>query len=142
MQSGMETLLAALDQAGFCVEVETNGSIPLANFRNLGENICFTMDYKLPSSGMEDRMCQPNLGHLRAGDAIKFVCGSREDLLRMWEILAMRTVDDAVDVFLSPAFGQLKAEEIAAFMKERELTQARLQLQLHKYVWPTETKGV
>ena len=46
-----------------------------------------TMDYKLPSSNMEENMCLENMEYLKPWDVVKFVIGSREDLNRAKEII-------------------------------------------------------
>ena len=64
LQKELPVLTDLLLSSGLRVEIETNGSQPIAA---LAERVCrpvFTMDYKLPSSGMEDKMCRENFGHL------------------------------------------------------------------------------
>lgn len=143
LQPGMDKLLATLSlDAGLQVEVETNGSVCLEPFQSIAPNVSFTMDYKLPASGMEAMMHHPNLTLLRETDALKFVCGSVEDLQRAKELLETGEISDGVPIFFSPVFGNLEGAEIVAFMKEHDLGRVRLQLQLHKFLWPPEMRGV
>ena len=44
--------------------------------------------------------------------------------------------------FIFPVFGKINAEDIVSFMKQNQMTYARLQLQLHKYIWDPEKRGV
>lgn len=143
LQPGMGDLLLALSELpGVQVEVETNGSVPLERFQAAAPRVSFTMDYKLPFSGMEERMHLPNLLLLRGRDALKLVCGSRGDLERARELLVEYNLSGRVPVFFSPVYGSLEPAEIVNFFKEAGLSQVRLQLQLHKFIWPPEQRGV
>ena len=138
LQPGIADLIVSLCNAGFDVEVETNGAVPLAPFS--GTKASFTMDYKLPSSGMESRMCTVNFAVLRETDTLKFVCGSHADLVRAKEII--EEYDPPCRIYLSPVFGKIDPAEIVDFMKVNHLTNVRLQLQLHKFIWHPDARGV
>lgn len=124
------------------VEVETNGSVKLAPFMEAAPGVSFTMDYKLPSSGMEARMCADNLLQLRPSDTLKLVCGGRADLERGKALIEEYGLAERVPVLLSPVFGAIEPVEIVEFMKEQKWFAARLQLQLHKFIWPPTQRGV
>lgn len=124
------------------VEVETNGSIPLAPFRGLLRMPSFTLDYKLQGSGMEPHMCLENFRDVAPCDTVKFVVSSRADLERAEEIIREYALTERCAVFFSPVFSSLEPVEIVAFMRERTLNQVKLQLQLHKYIWDSEQRGV
>ena len=141
--AGMPELLRELSALpGVLVEVETNGSVPLASFVEAVPSLSITMDYKLPTSGMEGQMHLPNLEVLRPWDTLKFVCGSRKDMLRGREILAQYPGLMQVPTFFSPVFGGILPAEMVSFLQEFKLTNVRLQLQLHKMIWPAEQRGV
>ena len=72
---GVEELLTALSEAGFEVNVETNGTVP-CKWRLPG--LFYTMDWKCKSSGMSDRMKMENLATLCKDDVLKFVVGRFE----------------------------------------------------------------
>ncbi len=124
------------------VEVETNGSLPLSPFLDIPGRPSFTMDYKLPGSGMEQFMHAENLLLLDRRDTVKFVCGSREDLERALEVIEAYRLTARTRVYLSPVFGQLPPAQMVEFMKERRLTDVTLQLQLHKFIWDPNQRGV
>ena len=124
------------------VEVETNGSLPLKPFMDIPNRPAFTMDYKLPGSGMERFMYPENFDVLDKRDTVKFVCGSREDLNRALEIIQEYQLSHRTSVYLSPVFGKIQPAEIVEFMKENRLTGVTLQLQLHKFIWDPEQRGV
>ena len=143
LRLGMAELLNVLAQeTGLPVEIETNGSVDLSPYAGLPHRPSFTMDYKLPGSGMEGRMYRPNFDLLTSNDVVKFVCASREDLERGGEIAEEFSLCGRVPLYFSPVFGQLDPVEIVEFMKELRLPGVRLQLQLHKFIWPPEQRGV
>lgn len=123
---------------GLRVEIETNGAVPLEPFRKCGA--VFTMDYKLPSSKMEQHMCTENFALLREWDCVKFVCGSRADVFRAKEIAEQ--FEPQCPMYLSPVFGRIDPAEIVEIMKEQKMGSFRLQLQLHKFIWNPMARGV
>lgn len=140
---GVDELLAALcADATLSVEVETNGSVDLARFADWPHRPLFTMDYKLPQSGMENRMNCGNFALLGADDVVKFVCTDMDDLRRAEEIMREYELIGRVAVFLSPVFGSINVAEMVDFMQEKRLNGVRLQLQMHKFIWPPEQRGV
>ena len=101
-----------------------------------------TMDYKLPSSGMEQHMNTDNFKLLTVKDTVKFVCGSQEDLQKAHSIIQEYRLTERCGVYLSPVFGKIAPEEIVDFMKENKLNDVKIQLQMHKFIWTPEMKGV
>ena len=124
------------------VEIETNGSIELTPFAQRNSRLTFTMDYKLPSSGMERHMCHSNFNILTMQDTVKFVSGSRADLLRAKEIIDTYDLTKKCNVYISPVFGSIEPDEIIEFMKEFSLNDVNLQIQLHKIIWDPQERGV
>ncbi len=142
LQDDISELIEKLLAQGKRVEIETNGSIPLNRFVQTEQRPVFTMDYKLPSSGMESAMRTDNFRLLNSHDTVKFVVGSREDLERAEEIIDAYGLSGRCHVHLSPVFGKIKPAEIVSYMIENEMKDVRLQLQLHKFIWPPERRGV
>ncbi len=124
------------------VEVETNGSLPLRPFWDIPNRPSFTMDYKLPGSGMERFMHLSNLSLLDRQDTVKFVCGSQADLERALEIVREYDLVSRTNVYLSPVFGQLPPADMVDFMKQHRLVGVNLQLQMHKFIWDPNQRGV
>lgn len=139
LQQGIDELISALSDLGLRVEIETNGSVDIRPFMEKCRP-AFTVDYKLPSSGMERYMFKDNIPLLKECDTLKFVCGSKEDLYRAAEVI--EEYRPACTVLLSPVFGRIEPAEIVEFMKEKKLGSARLQLQLHKLIWSPDKRGV
>lgn len=102
----------------------------------------FTMDWKLPGSGMGDRMLEGNLALLGPDDTVKFVAGSEEDLREMARIVRANGLCERCAVYASPVFGRIEPARIVAFLQEERLARVTLQLQLHKIIWPSVERGV
>lgn len=124
------------------VEIETNGSIDLYDYRQISDNISFTVDYKLPSSCMEHLMEMENFEELEERDTVKFVVSDNNDLLRAKEIIDEYKLTGQCSVYLSPVFGKIDPQEIVDFMIRNHLNGVNLQLQLHKIIWDPDKKGV
>lgn len=124
------------------VEIETNGAVSLKEFIDIGENVTFTLDYKLPGSKMNHMMVMENYDLLRRNDTVKFVVSDREDLDKSREIIEKYSLTEKVAVYLSSSFGVIKPEDIVNYMMEHNINKVRLQLQMHKYIWDPNRKGV
>ena len=124
------------------IEIETNGSVPIRYYKERDNRLTMTMDYKLPSSNMEENMCRENMEYLKPWDVVKFVIGSREDLNRAKEIIERFRLCEKAIVYFSPVFGKIEPEEIVEFMKENKLNKVRFQIQIHKVVWDPDKTGV
>lgn len=142
LHKNCEELIALLMKQGCRVEIETNGSVSIDKLVFSAYRPVFTMDYKLPSSGMEEFMCKENFRLLCKHDTVKFVSGSMEDLERAAEIIEEYKLDDRCHVFISPVFGEIEPADIVRFMEERNMNKVRLQLQLHKFIWEPTRRGV
>jgi 7-carboxy-7-deazaguanine synthase len=143
LQSDVKTFLSLLCQdSSLFVEIETNGAVPLMPFCDIPNRPSFTMDYKLPSSNMEKCMVLENLPLLTQRDTLKFVCGSQEDLERAAEIIEEYQLQGRTHIYLSPVYGKISPADMVEFMKARRLNDVNLQLQLHKFIWDPEKRGV
>lgn len=140
LQKDIEPLVAALKDCR--VEIETNGSVPFSRLAEIEHRPVFTMDYKLPGSGMERYMNTANFALLNSHDSVKFVVGSEEDLNRAAEIIDRFKLIDRCHVYFSPVFGKIEPARIVEFMTERNLNGVRIQLQLHKFIWAPDKRGV
>lgn len=129
-------LLLTLDNRGYLVNIETNGSIPITDV--ISKTNIITMDYKCPSSGMEDKMFLDNLKHLRKCDVLKFVVGSTEDL----DVCKRLYKFTKAHVFISPVFGKIEPKDIVSYILDNNMYECRIQLQLHKIIWNPEERGV
>ena len=123
------------------VEIETNGSVNLSPFLKY-ENTSFTMDYKLPESDMEKYMDLENFKILRKKDTLKFVASSVNDLKKAKDIIEKYDLIGRVNIIFSPVFGKIELTDIVDFLKDNKLNDVRMQLQMHKFIWAPEERGV
>lgn len=143
IQPNIISLLEMLCGGGHYVEIETNGSADVSEILKIkGERPALTMDYKLPSSGMENHMRTENFALLEARDTVKFVSGSRADLERALEIIREYGLIGKCAVYISPVFGEIEPAEIVDFMLENKLNGVNVQLQMHKFIWNPKMRGV
>lgn len=143
IQPNIIPLLKMLCSDGRYVEIETNGSSDVSEVLKIkGERPALTMDYKLPSSGMENHMHTENFAVLEKKDTVKFVSGSRADLERTLEIIREYGLIGKCAVYISPVFGKIEPAEIVDFMLENKLNGVNVQLQMHKFIWDPNARGV
>ena len=143
LQTGIGELLERLGrEPDLRIEIETNGSIDLTPYRKPEHPPCFTMDYKLPCSGMEQFMCEENLSAMESQDTVKFVAGSRADLERAATVIGQYNLTNRCHVYLSPVFGDMDPADIVEYMKQHCMNHVNLQLQLHKMIWNPDARGV
>lgn len=135
-------LLERLSEEDILIEIETNGSVEISPYRDISPKISFTLDYKLPFSGMESYMLTSNYNHLRNTDTVKFVAADKNDLETALKIIREYGLTEKCSVYISPVFGQIKPAEIVDFMLENKLNNVNLQLQLHKFIWDPQKRGV
>ncbi|MBI2603809.1 MAG: radical SAM protein [Deltaproteobacteria bacterium] len=131
-------LINALLQKGYKVLLETGGSESLAE---LPPGVHIIMDIKCPGSGMTDRMNGNNLKLLKASDEIKFVVSSREDFLWACRTILDFALDKKFPLLFSPAWGLVTPQDLTQWILESGF-QARLNLQLHKFIWGPRKRGV
>ena len=143
IQPNIVPLLETLCGDGRYVEIETNGSADVSEVLKIkGNRPALTMDYKLPSSGMESFMRTENFVLLEAKDTVKFVSGSLADLERALEIIRKYGLIGKCAVYISPVFGKLKPAEIVDFMLSNKLNGVNVQPQMHKFIWDPNMRGV
>lgn len=137
----IDTLVTALDMQNYDINIETNGSVDILPItRNRKTPVFVTMDYKCPSSGMEDRMDLINLRNLRKRDVLKFVVGTKADLDKA--AFVIQAVSPRAEIYFSPIFGEIEPAEIVDYLLTHGLDNCKVQLQLHKIIWSPDKRGV
>ncbi len=121
------------------VNIETNGSMDVTPYHGY-PHVFMTLDYKCPSSGVESSMLDRNFRTLRPRDVLKFVVGGVEDLRAARRVCEKYEPD--CPVYISPVFGKIEAKDVVGYMKTERCGDWRLQLQLHKYIWNPNERGV
>jgi 7-carboxy-7-deazaguanine synthase len=139
LQDDVYPLMHRLLAAGRTVMLETGGHRPIAN---VPAAVLKIVDVKCPGSGEADKNHWDNLAGLAPHDEVKFVIKDRADYEFARDVierhgLASRTTA----VLLSPVHGVLDLRTLSEWMLEDHLP-ARLQPQLHKYIWSPTTRGV
>ncbi len=124
----------------FQIEIETNGSIPLETFARITPRPSFTMDFKCPGSGMTDAMITDNFRILDNYDTVKFVVSNYEDLEKSREVIE-KYVEKGY-IYFSPVFGRIDPKDIVDYMTAHHMNGVRIQLQMHKFIWPPDMRGV
>lgn len=132
------SLIEALCTEGYDVLVETSGAIDIAPVDQRAHVI---LDVKCPGSGMLDRMRWENLGRLTGKDEAKFVIKDRADYEWARKIVQSYGLAERCTVLFGPVFGELEPRQLAEWVLADRLP-VRFQLQLHKYVWAPDMRGV
>ena len=130
-QPGCLELLAALCDAGYSVSLETSGALDIAE---VDARVSRVVDIKTPASGEVDRNLWRNLEVLTPRDQVKFVVADRADFDWATEIIEHHRLPERVTVWFSPSHDVLAPGELADWLLASGC-EARLQVQLHKYLW-------
>lgn len=138
LQRDIGALAAGLLARGYRVMIETSGSQPLAS---LPADVVRIVDVKTPGSGEATKMLWPILDDLGPRDAVKFVICDEADYRWAAGVIQERALAARVEVLLSPSHGKVDPRELVTWML-RDRLPARLNLQLHKYIWSAEARGV
>jgi 7-carboxy-7-deazaguanine synthase len=139
LQPGVYPLMDGLLAAGLTVLLETSGAI---DTRLVPRAVHKIVDLKTPSSGECDRNDYRVLDSMTERDELKFVIGSREDYDWSRQQLAERKLANRpFGVLFSTVFGALSPKLLAEWVIADKLP-VRFQLQLHKYVWDPNARGV
>ena len=131
-------LMKNLYDLGYEVMIETGGSLSI---QDIDPRVKIIMDLKCPSSGMEKKNHYENLKYLKATDELKFVIGNREDYEWSNQIIKKYILQGKCKILFSTVFGELEPIELVNWILEDKLD-VRFQIQMHKYIWHPETKGV
>ncbi|NOX88704.1 MAG: radical SAM protein [Calditrichaeota bacterium] len=131
-------LMTLLCDAGYEVLLETGGHIDISRVDARVKRI---MDIKCPSGGEADKTLFSNIEHLRNSDQVKFVIGDRRDFDYAAEIVRKYRLTEKCPVLFSPVFGKLENKTLAEWILDERLP-VRMQIQLQKYIWDAQRRGV
>jgi 7-carboxy-7-deazaguanine synthase len=138
-QPEVHELMRELLDEGYTVAVETGGHCDIAA---CDPRVIRIMDLKTPSSGMMKRNRMENIPHLTRHDEVKFVCGSREDYEWARAIIIEHNLTERVGaILISPIFGSIEPVDLVGWILEDGLD-VRFQLQMHKFIWEPNARGV
>jgi len=139
LQPDTGQLVKTLVGQGYQVLMETNGSMDISV---IDPGCIKVMDIKCPDSGEADQCDFANLQRMSSSDQVKFVISSRQDYLYAKKTLP-RLPDklESGNVLFSPVWDRLSGKKLAQWILEDGLN-VRLQMQMHKILWPDTERGV
>jgi 7-carboxy-7-deazaguanine synthase len=124
---------------GFRVLIETSGERYIGR---LPRQVVKVVDVKCPASGEGEKFCMDNLAALESKDQIKFVIQDENDYRFARSFMTEHRLSSLVgEILFCPVFGTLQPKHLAGWIL-RDRLQVRLGMQLHKFIWDPETRGV
>ena len=139
LQDDVYALMEGLLERGRTVLLETGGH---RSTERVPARVVTILDVKCPGSGEAARNDWSNLDRLRPHDEVKFVVADRADYQYARDVMARHDLGRrAAAVHVSPVHGVLAPRTLSEWVLEDRLP-ARVQLQVHKYIWDPETRGV
>jgi len=155
-QKGTLALLTALCDQGYRVLLETSGALDIAP---VDPRVLRVMDLKCPSSGEDVRNRLENIAVLRKTDEVKFVVATAEDYVWAREMMVRHALREVCTVLVSwataltpeqhdPSLKPMPAGHHAITRQElaerlvRDALPVRFQLQMHKFIWAPDRRGV
>lgn len=139
LQADVYPLMESLVKRGHTVMLETGGHRPI---ERVPTSVIKIVDIKCPASGESDRNHWANLSVLRMHDEVKFVVQDRGDYEFARDTIARHDLASRVAaVLLSPVHGVLDPRILSEWVLADRLP-VRVQLQLHKLIWPAAMRGV
>jgi 7-cyano-7-deazaguanine synthase len=137
-QPGTFALLRALADDGRTVLLETSGAFDVSA---VDPRVHRIIDVKSPGSGMAGRNLPGNLDAVRPIDELKFVLVDRGDYEWARDLVRRERLHERCTVLFSAAYGKLPAPDLAKWILDDALP-VRLQVQLHRILWPDRDRGV
>ena len=139
LQEDVYSLMQTLLDRGKTVLLETGGH---RSTERVPSNVVTILDVKCPGSGEVDKNDWQNLDRLRAHDEVKFVVKDRADFEFARDVITTHQLAGrAAAIHLSPVHGVLDPKTLSEWVLADRLP-VRVQLQLHKYIWSPDTRGV
>lgn len=138
LQKEIFEFMKTLCDLDYVVSLETSGSL---SCKDVDPRVRKIIDVKTPESGEANSFLMENLEFCNVNDEFKFVIGSDADFAWSEDFVQDHALNDKGLVLYSPSFGKVSERWLA----EKILcanSKARLQLQLHKYIWSPSTRGV
>ena len=139
LQPEVFPLMTELADAGKTVLLETSGAHEI---EPVDKRVHIILDLKCPDSGESNRNLWSNLEVLKPTDQIKFVIASRRDWEWTEAVVRENKLDERFQCLVSAVFGNVEPVELAEWLLASRLHRVRFQLQLHKYIWEPNKRGV
>jgi 7-carboxy-7-deazaguanine synthase len=137
-QEEVYPLMNSLLDRGYSVMLETGGHV---NIERVPKAVVKIIDIKCPDSHEGHTVCWENIELAEPHDEFKFVISSREDYEWSKSVYLDKLRHKKNPVLFSPSHDDLPAVNLARWILDDGL-KVRLQLQLHKYIWGADVRGV
>lgn len=138
LQKDVNILMKTLCDLGYKVSLETSGS---KSCSEVDPRVKIILDVKTPDSGAPNSFDFANLEYISASTEIKFVICSEQDLVWVENFCRQYEIFNRCQVLYSPSYGKIKEQWLAEKILDSR-SPARMQLQMHKYIWHAEMRGV
>ena len=139
LQNGVHQLMKQLCDEGYSVSIETGGSLDITP---VDERVYVILDIKCPGSGMSQKNLWDNMDQLRPHYSLKFVMRNEQDYTYAKEICEKyHLFSRPNEPLFSPVHGVLDPKDLVAWILKDKIS-VRLNLQVHKFIWHPDTKGV
>jgi len=137
LQNETYSLCAQLLDREYVVLLETNGSVSI---KNVDQRVHRILDLKCPASGMDAYMDFKNVNYLTRQDEVKFVISDWNDFQWALSVVERYDLEKIAGILMSPVHQRMRPNELAEWIIQAKIN-ARLQLQLQKYIWPEKHRG-
>lgn len=138
LQKSSLDLMRQLCDLGYIVSLETSGS---KSCRDVDSRVKVVLDVKTPDSGEPNSFLEDNLNFINSSYDIKFVICSETDFDWSENFCKTHGLYEKAQVFFSPSFDQITPKWLAERILSSQ-SKARMQMQLHKYIWEPSQRGV
>ncbi|HEY0714757.1 MAG TPA: radical SAM protein [Polyangia bacterium] len=138
LQREIVALAELLLASSFRVMIETSGAHAVSA---LPPEVIRIVDVKTPGSGESHRIRWEVLDGLGRKDAVKFVVCDERDYRWAAGVIRERRLAERTEVLISPSHGKVDPKALIEWMLA-DAVPARLNLQLHKYIWGADVQGV
>lgn len=138
LQKNVYNLMKILLDKGHILSLETSGSLSI---QEVDPRVHIILDIKCPQSGMEKKNLWSNLPLLTKKDEVKFVVQDRGDFDYALRVSREYDLFTQSAVLFSPVFGKLDPKELVSWMLQAKCP-ARINMQIHKFIWTPTTRGV
>ena len=138
IQANVHSLMKNLTNNRFQVLLETAGHMDISQ---VDERVHRIMDVKCPTSNESEKMQWENINYLTKKDEVKFVIGDKSDFEYAVDVIEKYKLIDKCGILLSPVFNKIDNLTLAGWILENKVP-VRMQLQMHKYIWSPDKRGV
>ncbi len=138
LQNEVHQLITKLCDYNYTVLLETSGSLSI---EQVDKRVINILDFKTPSSKMDNKNHFQNVEYLKLTDEVKFVIGSKKDYDWSKAIIKKYNLDEKVKILFSSVFKKVEQKELVEWILEDNLN-VKYQLQMHKYIWDPNKTGV